>query len=90
LIEKRGFSAHRSSLKGSEDETKTGAKLHHLPPYSPDFSPIENAFSKLEALLRARAERTIDALWDAAGEIVALFKPTECANYSAACGYDPK
>ena len=67
----------------------TGAKLHYLPPYSPDFNPIENAFSKLKALLRARAERTIDALWDAAGEIVALFTPSECANYFAACGYDP-
>lgn len=40
-----------------------GAKLMFLPPYSPDFNPIENAFSKLKALLRARAERKIDALW---------------------------
>lgn len=66
-----------------------GAKLHYLPPYSPDSNPIENAFSKLKALLRARAERTIDALWDATGEIVALFTPSECANYFEACGYDP-
>jgi len=66
-----------------------GAKLRYLPPYSPDFNPIENAFSKLKALLRARAERTIDALWDAVGEIVTLFSPSECANYFAACGYDP-
>ena len=66
-----------------------GAKLRYLPPYSPDFNPIENAFSKLKALLRARAERTIDALRDAVGEIVTLFSPSECANYFAACGYDP-
>jgi transposase len=66
-----------------------GAKLRYLPPYSPDFNPIENAFSKLKAFLRARAERTIDALWDAVGEIVTLFSPSECANYFAACGYDP-
>jgi transposase len=66
-----------------------GAKLRYLPPYSPDFNPIENAFSKLKAFLRARAERTIDALWDAIGEIVTLFSPSECANYFAACGYDP-
>jgi transposase len=67
----------------------TGATLRYLPPYSPDFNPIENAFSKLKALLRAKAERTIDALWDAVGEIVTLFVPSECANYFAACGYDP-
>ncbi len=66
-----------------------GAELRYLPPYSPDFNPIENAFSKLKALLRARAERKIDALWDAVGEIVTLFSPSECANYFAACGYDP-
>jgi transposase len=66
-----------------------GAKLRYLPPYSPDFNPIENAFSKLKAFLRARAERTIDALRDAVGEIVTLFSPSECANYFAACGYDP-
>ena len=45
----------------------TGATLRYLPPYSPDFNPIENAFSKLKALLRARAERTIDTLWTAVG-----------------------
>ena len=57
-----------------------GAKLCYLPPYSPDFNPIENAFSKLKALLRARAERTIDALWDAVGEVIDLFTPNQCAN----------
>lgn len=67
----------------------TGATLRYLPPYSPDFNPIENAFSKLKALLRARAERTIAALWAAVGEVIDLFTPTECANYFAACGYDP-
>ncbi|MEM1152359.1 MAG: IS630 family transposase, partial [Pseudomonadota bacterium] len=39
--------------------------------------------------LRARAERTIDALWIAVGQIIDLFTPEECANYFAACGYDP-
>lgn len=66
-----------------------GARLRYLPPYSPDFNPIENAFSKLKALLRAKAERTIDGLWNAVGEIVTMFAPSECANYFAACGYDP-
>lgn len=66
-----------------------GARLQYLPPYSPDFNPIENAFSKLKTPLRAKAERTIHALWDAVGETLDLFTPTECANYFAACGYDP-
>lgn len=66
-----------------------GATLRYLPPYSPDFNPIENAFAKLKTLLRAKAERTIDALWNAVGELIPLFEPEECANYFAACGYDP-
>jgi transposase len=66
-----------------------GAKLMFLPPYSPDFNPIENAFAKLKALLRARAERTIAALWDTVGALVDLFTPTECANYFKAAGYEP-
>jgi transposase len=68
---------------------KTGATLSFLPPYSPDFNPIENDFAKLKAMLRARAERSISALWDAVGAIVDLFSPTECANYFRATGYDP-
>ena len=66
-----------------------GASLLYLPPYSPDFNPIENAFSKLKALMRAKAERTIKALWDAVGPIIDLFTPAECANYFRAAGYDP-
>ena len=67
-----------------------GASLLYLPPYSPDFNPIENAFSKLKALLRAKAERTIAALWDTVGSLIDLFTPTECANYFKAAGYDPE
>lgn len=68
---------------------EAGAHLRYLPPYSPDFNPIEMAFSKLKAHLRAKAERTVEALWDAVGQVITLFEPTECANYFAACGYDP-
>ena len=64
------------------------ASLLYLPPYSPDFNPIENAFAKLKALLRKAAERTVGGLWDAIGRIVDLFTPAECANYFAAAGYD--
>jgi transposase len=72
----------RQALKGA------GCRLLYLPPYSPDFNPIENAFSKLKALLRAKAERSVDALWNRVGEVVKLFEPQECANYFAAAGYD--
>ena len=47
-----------------------GATLLYLPPYSPDFNPIENAFAKLKALLRKAAERTIDGLWAAIGRLI--------------------
>lgn len=67
-----------------------GARLRYLPPYSPDFNPIENAFAKLKALLRKEAARTIDALWAAIGRLIDLITPTECANMFAAAGYDPE
>jgi transposase len=66
-----------------------GAALLYLPPYSPDFNPIENAFAKLKALLRKAAERTVESLWDTIGELIDLYTPQECANYFAAAGYDP-
>ena len=66
-----------------------GAELRYLPPYSPDFNPIENAFSKLKALLRAKAERTIPALCDAVGSVIDHLTPDECANYFKAAGYEP-
>ena len=65
-----------------------GASLRYLPPYSPDLNPIENAFSKLKALLRKAAERTVDALWSTIGNIIKLFTPQECRNYFAAADYD--
>lgn len=66
-----------------------GATLLYLPPYSPDFNPIEKAFSKLKALLRKAAERTVDALWHRIGVLLKEFSPTECANFFAAAGYEP-
>lgn len=67
---------------------KAGASLRYLPPYSPDFNPIENAFAKLKALLRKAAERTVEGLWTAIGRLLDAFTPSECANYLAAAGYD--
>lgn len=65
-----------------------GASLRYLPPYSPDFNPIEMAFAKLKALLRKAEERTVEGLWRAIGRLIDLFKPAECQNYFAATGYD--
>ncbi|MEZ5773293.1 MAG: IS630 family transposase [Hyphomicrobiaceae bacterium] len=65
-----------------------GASLDYLPPYSPDFNPIENAFAKLKAHLRKCAERTIDGLCHAIGQFIPAITPDECANYFAAAGYD--
>jgi transposase len=66
-----------------------GARLLYLPPYSPDFNPIENAFAKLKTLLRKAAERTVDGLWTAIGHLLDAFTPAECANYFKAAGYEP-
>lgn len=65
-----------------------GASLRYLPPYSPEFNPIENAFSKLKAMLRKAAARTVEELWSTIGRIVDAFTSAECDNYFAAAGYD--
>ncbi len=65
-----------------------GAELRYLPPYSPDMNPIEKAFSKLKAHLRKIAERSVAGLMQALQTCADIFKPAECANYFAACGYD--
>src|ERR671927_667021 len=64
-----------------------GARLLDLPPYSPDFNPIEQLFAKLKALLRKAAARTRDALWDTIGRLLDAFSPVECRNYLENTGY---
>jgi transposase len=81
------LSSHKGPRVRELIET-AGASLRYLPPYSPDFNPIENAFAKLKALLRKAAERTIGGLWTAIGRLLDSFTPRECANYFAAAGYD--
>jgi transposase len=80
--------AHKGSRVREAIEA-AGASLLYLPPYSPDFNPIENAFAKLKALLRKAAEQTIAGLWATIGRLIDLFTPQECTNYFAAAGYDP-
>ncbi len=66
-----------------------GATLRYLPPYSPDFNPIENAFSKLKAFLRKAAARTINDLWDVIRDALPCLTPQDCANDFTATGYKP-
>jgi transposase len=63
------------------------ARLLYLPKYSPDLNPIEQAFSKLKALLRKAAERTIPDLCRRIGKLVAAFSASECKNYFTHAGY---
>ena len=67
-----------------------GATLLFLPPYSPDFNPIEKAFARLKAMQREAAERTVSGLRDLIGTLINIFQPDECAKYSNSCGYDPE
>jgi transposase len=64
-----------------------GASLRFLPPYSPDFNPIELAFAKLKAFLRAARPRTFDQVNDLVATALTLFTPEECANFVRHCGY---
>ena len=67
-----------------------GAQLVYLPPYSPDFNPIELAFAKLKQLLRSAAERTIDNLEQRIGKLLNRFQPSECSRYFSHCGYSAR
>ena len=63
------------------------ATLRFLPPYSPDFNPIELCFAKLKAIVRQARCRSIDTLWPLLGACLSRFTPTECRNDIRHCGY---
>lgn len=88
LVVMDNLSSHKGSKVAALIEA-AGARLLYLPPYSPDFNSIEKLFSKLKALLRKAAERTVDGLWRAIGECLDKFTPRECANYFEPSGYEP-
>lgn len=67
-----------------------GARLLYLPPYSPDFNPIEQLFAKLKALLRKAGERSVTGLWNRIADLLDAFTATECANYFQNAGYAPQ
>lgn len=82
------LSSHKRASVREKIEA-AGAALLFLPPYSPDFNPIEKAFSRLKAMLRKAGERTVAGLWRLIGQLVDIFQPGECANYFSSWGYDP-
>jgi len=66
---------------------RVGGRVRFLPPYSPDFNPIELAFAKLKAFLRAMRPRTFDQVCQLLAAALGLFTPDECANFVRHCGY---
>jgi transposase len=78
--------AHHSDRARAAIEAR-GAHLWHLPPYSPDLNPIEEAFSKLKAALRRAKARTDDALRSATWAALATITPADCAGWFSHCGY---
>lgn len=67
-----------------------GAELIYLPPYSPDLNPIELAFSKLKALLRRAAVRSVTELENTIGQLIKEFTNNECSAYFRHCGYSAR
>jgi transposase len=67
-----------------------GAVMLFLPPYSPDFNPIELAFAKIKALLKKAAARTLPGLWDAIRSAIDAVTPNDARNFFTACGYGPE
>jgi transposase len=65
---------------------RAGATLLYLPPYSPDFNPIENAFAKLKACCARPPHAPSTSIRDA----LPAFSAAECENYFTATGYEPE
>jgi transposase len=80
------LSAHKTAAV-RQALSRSGIKYLYLPPYSPDFSPIENAFSKVKRRMRQLAERTFSGLWSALGAVLQSISASEAENYFTACGY---
>ena len=66
---------------------EAGARVAFLPPYSPDFNPIENMWSKVKEALRSAKARTEETLWDAIADALRQVTASDARNWFAACGY---
>lgn len=78
--------AHKSPKVDQAIES-AGACVLRLPPYSPDFNPIEMAISKMKALLRKLARRTVDEVIDAIGQAMRSVSADDATNFIRHCGY---
>ncbi len=78
--------AHRGDRVRELVEAR-GCELLFLPPYSPDFSPIEEAFSKLKALLRKAAARDRGSLVEAIGTALSAITARDASGFFGHCGY---
>ena len=63
------------------------AELRYLPPYSPDLNPIEMAYSKVKALLKKAAARTVEALWQAIADAIHQITRPDALGYFKVAGY---
>jgi transposase len=79
--------AHKSARIDQLIES-TGARVLRLPPYSPDFNPIEMAISKIKTMLRKLARRDVDGLFIGIGEALQSIRPIDALHYIAHCQYD--
>jgi len=68
---------------------RAGCRLLFLPPYSPDFAPIELAFSKIKEFLRKVGARTQEALDKAISQAVDIITNSDARGYFKHCGYQP-
>lgn len=80
------LSAHRRA-RIRELVESAGARLLYLPPYSPDFSPIEPCWSKVKTFLRALAARTVDSLDEALLTALRSISPQDAKGWFRHCGY---
>jgi transposase len=67
-----------------------GVRAVYLPPYSPDLNPIEQLFSKIKAMLRKAAERTVAGLLRKIRSLLRAIRPDECSNFFRHAGYASK
>ena len=81
--------AHRSTRIDRIIEA-AGCRVLRLPPYSPDFNPIEMAISKVKTVLRTLSRRSVDGLFTGIGEALESIRPTDALNYIVHCGYATK
>jgi transposase len=64
-----------------------GCELMYLPPYSPDFNPIEEAFSKIKCLMRKAEARSREALLEAMGKAISALSAEDARGFFEHCGY---